>query len=189
MCPHCNATAVDVNHMMTSSNGNIFRLTDPLWGGFNGDRWIPLTKGQWRGALLFSLICAWTNGWENHRVAGDLRRYRAHYDVTQLKAYIDHSNNGAYSGQRSHLINVIPSSICWSKIHFTIFVMLCINNFFKCIIYNGCQIECNITGALPFLYHRRWTQRIWRICPSQKRLPHILTDVSFFAFHEYKHVP
>ena len=21
-------------------------------------------KGQWRGALMFSLICAWTNGWE-----------------------------------------------------------------------------------------------------------------------------
>ena len=24
-------------------------------------------KGQWRGALMFSLICAWTNGWVNHR--------------------------------------------------------------------------------------------------------------------------
>ena len=39
-------------------------------------------KGQWRGALLFSLICAWTNGWANHRDAGDLRRYRDHHDVT-----------------------------------------------------------------------------------------------------------
>ena len=38
-------------------------------------------KGQWRGALMFSLICAWTNGWVNNRDAGDLRRYRAHYDV------------------------------------------------------------------------------------------------------------
>ena len=41
-------------------------------------------KGQWRGALLFSLICAWTNGWGNHRNAGDLRCYRAHYDVTVM---------------------------------------------------------------------------------------------------------
>ena len=38
-------------------------------------------KGQWRGALMFSLICAWTNGWVHNRDAGDLRRRRAHYDV------------------------------------------------------------------------------------------------------------
>ena len=37
--------------------------------------------GQWRGALMFSLICVWLNGWVNNREAGDLRRYRAHYDV------------------------------------------------------------------------------------------------------------
>ena len=38
-------------------------------------------KGQWRGALMFSLICVWMNGWVNNREAGELRRYRAHYDV------------------------------------------------------------------------------------------------------------
>ena len=38
-------------------------------------------KGQWRGALMFSLICVWINGWVNNREAGDLRRYSAHYDV------------------------------------------------------------------------------------------------------------
>ena len=38
-------------------------------------------KGQWHGALMFSLICAWINGWVNNREAGDLRRHRAHYDV------------------------------------------------------------------------------------------------------------
>ena len=31
-------------------------------------------KGQWRGALVFSLICAWINAWVNNREAGDLRR-------------------------------------------------------------------------------------------------------------------
>ena len=41
-------------------------------------------KGQWRGALMFSLICVWINGWVNNREAGDLRRYRAHYDVTVM---------------------------------------------------------------------------------------------------------
>ena len=38
-------------------------------------------KGQWRGALMFSLICARINGWVNTGEAGGLRRYRAHYDV------------------------------------------------------------------------------------------------------------
>ena len=38
-------------------------------------------KGQWRGALMFSLVCVWINGWVNNREAGDLRRYRTHYDV------------------------------------------------------------------------------------------------------------
>ena len=38
-------------------------------------------KGQWRGALMFSLICAWINGWANNRENGDLRRRRAYYDV------------------------------------------------------------------------------------------------------------
>ena len=43
-------------------------------------------KGQWRrgGALMFSLICAWINGWVNNREAGDLRRHHAHYDVTVM---------------------------------------------------------------------------------------------------------
>ena len=40
-----------------------------------------LHKGQWRGALMFSLICVWINGCENNREVGDLRRYRGHYDV------------------------------------------------------------------------------------------------------------
>ena len=38
-------------------------------------------KGQWRGALMFTLICARINGWVYNREAGDLRRYRPHYDV------------------------------------------------------------------------------------------------------------
>ena len=36
------------------------------------------------GALVFSLICAWINGCVNNRNAGDLRRQRAHYDVTVM---------------------------------------------------------------------------------------------------------
>ena len=41
-------------------------------------------KGQWRRALMFSLICAWINGWENIGEAGYLRLHRTHYDVTAM---------------------------------------------------------------------------------------------------------
>ena len=42
-------------------------------------------KGQWRGALMFTLIYARINGWVKNREAGDLRRYRAHCDVIVLE--------------------------------------------------------------------------------------------------------
>ena len=54
------------------------------WPFVRGIRRSPVNsphKGQWRGALMFSLICAWLNAWVNSRKAGDLRRHRAHYDV------------------------------------------------------------------------------------------------------------
>ena len=66
---------------MTSSNGNIFRVTGLLCGEFTGHRWIPR---QWRGALMFYLISAWINSWVNNREAGDLRCHRAHYDVSVM---------------------------------------------------------------------------------------------------------
>ena len=43
--------------------------------------------GQWRGALMFSSICAWINNWANNREAGDLRRHRGHYDVIVMIGY------------------------------------------------------------------------------------------------------
>ena len=41
-------------------------------------------KGQWRGALMFSLIYTRINGWVKNVEAGDLRRHRIHYDVTVM---------------------------------------------------------------------------------------------------------
>ena len=38
---------------------------------------------------MFSLIYAWINCWVNNREAGDLRRYRAHYDVTVMPPVCD----------------------------------------------------------------------------------------------------
>ena len=52
-----------------------------------GNSTVPVNsphKGQWRGALMFSLICARINNWVNNREAGDLRRHRGHYDVSVM---------------------------------------------------------------------------------------------------------
>ena len=67
--------------MMTSSNGNIFRVTGPLFGEFTCHRWIPLTKTSDAELWCFLWSASWRNGWVNVREAGDLRRHRAHYDV------------------------------------------------------------------------------------------------------------
>ena len=69
--------------MMTSSNGNIFRVAGPLCGNSPVTGEFP-SQGQWRGAWMISLICAWTNGWVNNRDACDLRCHRAHYDISVM---------------------------------------------------------------------------------------------------------
>ena len=45
-------------------------------------------KDQWRGALTFSLICAWINGWVDTRGSGYLRRHRTHFDVTVIRILV-----------------------------------------------------------------------------------------------------
>ena len=53
----------------------------PFVRGIHGQPVNSPHKGQWHGALMFSLICAWINGCANNCEAGDLRRHRPHYDV------------------------------------------------------------------------------------------------------------
>ena len=73
-------------------------------------------KGQRRGALMFSLICAWVNGCVNNREAGDLRRHCAHYDVivmlTRILTRKSIYNPGASAG------NVNLDKMCKSAIEF-----------------------------------------------------------------------
>ena len=62
-------------------------------------------KGQWRRALMFSLICAWINGWVNNREAGDLRRNCTHYDVTiMLRQIITRPDSGPLFTKRTDVL-------------------------------------------------------------------------------------
>ena len=58
-------------------------------------------KGQWRGALMFSLVYAWINDWVNNREAGDLRRQHGHYDVIVMCVCHPNTNIRAPSNQAS----------------------------------------------------------------------------------------
>ena len=71
---------------MTSSNGNTFRVTDPLCGEFIGHRWIPLTKASDAELWYFLWSAPQINGWVNNREAGDLRPHLAHCDVIVMNA-------------------------------------------------------------------------------------------------------
>ena len=49
----------------------------PVTGGFPSQK--PVTR-----IYDVPLICAWANGWAKTRDSGDLKRHRAHYDVTLM---------------------------------------------------------------------------------------------------------
>ena len=86
-------------------------------------------RGQWRGALMFSLIYARTNGWVNNRDADDFRHHRVHYDITLMK----HWNTMTFflylwfhiSGAKTFLLKV-----CWPCFEYRHFSM-CIFTFCK----------------------------------------------------------
>ena len=69
--------------LMTSSNGDIFRVTGPLWEEFTRHRF-PSQRPATRSFDVFFDMRLKKNGWVNNRDAGDLRRHRTHYNVTLM---------------------------------------------------------------------------------------------------------
>ena len=133
ICSHehkrlCICGQIHYAFMMTSSNKNIFRVTGPLCGEFTGHRWIPLTKAS-DAELWFA---PWINGWVNNREAGDLRRHRAHYDITLMLSgmlHIDITFAHALSQELWFLISIEQSGF--------IFALIVHNTYYICIIANG----------------------------------------------------
>ena len=80
-------------HNNKMSNDDVMKWNHFLryWPSVLGNHRSPVNsphKGQWRGALMFPLICAWINVWANNRETGDLRRHHAHYDAIAM--YLNH---------------------------------------------------------------------------------------------------
>ena len=59
-------------------------VTRPQWVKTFLSIWACCYELVIQSDLMFSLICVWINGWVNNRKVGDLRRHRAHYDVTVM---------------------------------------------------------------------------------------------------------
>ena len=77
-------------------------------------------KGHWRGTLMFSLICALTYNWVNNKDAGDLRRHRAHYDVTVMMFMIwPHNWNLVNDNCFICSCRDICKIVTWSKHYFS----------------------------------------------------------------------
>ena len=77
--------AAVTSNMMTSSNGNIFRVTGPLCGEFTGRGELPAQRLVTRSFDIFFDLCL------NKRLSkqpGDLRRHRAHYDIIVMIFWI-----------------------------------------------------------------------------------------------------
>ena len=95
-------------------------------------------KGQWRRALMLSLISVSIDVWVNNREAGDLRHYRAHYDVTVM-----FDSDVEYCIART--------------IRLVVFVALIGKYWFKCIC-NSCY----------FLEPIHWwkCKHLWKLCQA-----------------------
>ena len=90
-------------------------------------------KGQWRGALVFSLICAWTSGWVSTRDDGDLRRHRSHYDDTAV------SQDGLLSSLKNNIYYKPP----WIKSE------LRANSFWSLIAFQLSTIRKHSAHTVP----------------------------------------
>ena len=82
-----------LNDVMNAEHHDVIKLKYfpcywPLVMGIHQSQLDSHNKGQWRETLMFSFVCAWTKGWANNLYVGDLRRHRAHFDVTVMKIRI-----------------------------------------------------------------------------------------------------
>ena len=111
----CGLIPIDITHiiraMMMSSNGTFLTVYWPFERGLHRSRVNSPHNGQWRGALMFPLICVWINAWVKTREAGDLRRYSSHYDVIVMGLCCWHRTNESFDP-----VAVIQHSIIWKNI-------------------------------------------------------------------------
>ena len=183
-CPYEIDVTVTLN--IQFSNSSWWRHQMGKWPFVRGIHRSPVNsphKGQWRGALLFSLTCAWINGWVNNGEAGDLRRHLAHYDsiVMLYGIVVGHTCNGSWwrHATRHYMCH------CWprSMLSCGITVRLCFLTFgcdgsgswslskWKMRIYLSCKVSAMVAYDLapPGAKRSAFMALTWPVIP-------VLTD-------------
>ena len=109
-------------------------------------------KFQWRGALMFSLICAWINGWVNNDKAGE----------TSSRPVWRHCNAQ---------LNSISKNDPWQSYNYG---KISIINMWR-FIYPKCNrvIQHHISGLNKMLYYRITVSNQW-YHGIKRRLPDII---------------
>ena len=140
-------------------------------------------KGQWRGALMFTLICARINDWVNNREAGDLRRHLDHYDVIVMRSEVlcrrvciseailecsivwdDHENNNG-DADKGINIDVYHNAGVATTMAMSI-MMMC---------FWGCKLECHHRLTIKAL--DRTSKLISNFDPSLSKLIPICSSI------------
>ena len=144
------------------------------WPFVRAIHWSPVNsphKGQWRGALMFSLICTWMNVWVNNDEAGDLRHHPAHYDVTvmncstsltsckiggsEMKIWINihksyHLSLNRLQGLCASRISDLITVIWVGKLQYHIFIYFVIPLSCLIILLNTSKDRISCTGHAPY---------------------------------------
>ena len=112
----------------------------PFVGGIHRSPMNSPHMGQWRGALMFSLICVWINCWVNNREAGDLRRYRAHYDVTVIYFICRHRDDQVRlmpdEGRFKNIYGLLNLRVLNSNIWIKATSLMCVCGVCVCILWD-----------------------------------------------------
>ena len=96
-------------------------------------------KGQWRGALMFSLICAWTNVWVNNH------SHSAQYDViVMMTKYGSHTEQSVVSQagikDRTGFVPAIDTCFCYNVPQYgTDYIYQACIWYKECCVRNGYQ--------------------------------------------------
>ena len=147
------------------------------WPFVRGIHWSP-HKGQWREALMFSLICAWIIGCLNNLEAGDLRRHWVHYDVTvMMHAYSTFSPTELLPTSKAELVYV-PAK---ASIEYQQYSKMKRGNPF-CFVFCCCCFQHSIQSSLfyvLFIWSSNQNMTHYYRSPKLLKIPWVLVNHSF----------
>ena len=119
---------------------------------------------------MFSLICAWINGWVNNREAGDLRRHRTHYDVTIMspqKYIIITILLRKRKNSNEHILLTTHSNTlaCWLQLN-------TVGNNMSWIVQNLLLKGIRKCDHLTIVF----TVRVWKLTPQHRMTCQLTVD-------------